>query len=147
MTQVENEARKALQCLFIQVPAEVAADVKRKVLAWVDDLEQQIEDEIQRRDRYHDAVTQAHVALGGDGEWRAHVGGSPEPPHSGSLNLDVPVLAQNLRGWVADVEKTLGELRGLIAECLALNPVVSGDMEKVRVWADVVARMKEAASE
>lgn len=37
------------------------------------------------------------------------------------------------------------ELRGLIAECLALNPTVTGDMEKVRVWADVVKRMKKAA--
>ncbi len=37
---------------------------------------------------------------------------------------------------------TISELRGLVAEMLALNPFVSGDMEKVRVWADVLKRLK-----
>lgn len=93
--------------------------------------EREVEEEIQRRDRYHDAITQTHVALGGDGEWRAHVGGAPKPPHSGHLHLDLPVMAANLRS--------------LIADCLALNPVVTGDMEKVRVWTDVVRRMQAVA--
>lgn len=38
-------------------------------------------------------------------------------------------------------------LRGVIAECLALNPIVSGDMKKVRVWAQVLERMKALAGE
>lgn len=41
---------------------------------------------------------------------------------------------------------TVAELRGLIAECLALNPTVSGDMDKVRVWVDVLRRMKSEAA-
>ena len=47
--------------------------------------------------------------------------------------------------WGQHGKAEADELRGLLAECLALNPVVSGDMEKVRVWADVVRRMREAA--
>ena len=49
-----------------------------------------------------------------------------------------------------DVQESLRvrvvEMRGLLAECLALNPAVSGDMEKVRVWSDVARRMKEEAN-
>lgn len=39
------------------------------------------------------------------------------------------------------------KMRGLLAECLALNPIVSGDMEKMHVWADVLRRMKKEASD
>lgn len=47
--------------------------------------------------------------------------------------------------WGQHEKAEVDDLRGLIAECLALHPVVTGDMEKVRVWADVVRRMREAA--
>ena len=43
--------------------------------------------------------------------------------------------------------KRIAELEGLMAEFLALNPTVSGDMEKVRVFADVLRSMKEEASD
>lgn len=40
----------------------------------------------------------------------------------------------------------IAALRALIAECLALNPAVTGDLATVRVWADVVRRMREASN-
>lgn len=56
----------------------------------------------------------------------------------------------NMQGCIECEEAArarVAELRGLIAECLALNPIVSGDMEKVRVWADLLRRMKKEASD
>lgn len=47
---------------------------------------------------------------------------------------------------IAELEGLLREVRGLLAECLALNPTVIGDMEKIRVWLDVIARMKAEAA-
>ena len=43
-TEAEKTARTALRCLFIEVPASVAEDVKAKVLAWVTELERQVID-------------------------------------------------------------------------------------------------------
>lgn len=97
-----------------QTPRQRIVDLERLLAeqrSRADVAEQEIEDEIQRRDRYHDAVTEAHVALGGDGEWRAHVGGSPEPPHSGHLHLDVPVMARQLRERIAALEAELAEAK------------------------------------
>lgn len=47
---------------------------------------------IDERDEMESALSAAHVALGGDGEWACRVP-SPPPPDSGNLSLDVPVLA------------------------------------------------------
>ena len=106
-----DEALDAVEYLFRLVPehtcyesfdravaalATLRAEVAR-LREEVSKAEQEVEDEIQRRDRYHDAITEAHIALGGDGEWRAHVGGSPPIGESGHLHLDVPVMARRLR--------------------------------------------------
>lgn len=56
---------------------------------------------------------------------------------------DITITARTL---CAFVESHTANLRGLLAECLALNPMVSGNMEKVREWAEVVRRMREEAS-
>lgn len=79
------------------VIAAAEARGRAQAEAQIAKLEQDLEDEMQRRDRFEDAITEAHVALGGDGEWRAHVGGAPPPPHSGTLTRDVPVMARALR--------------------------------------------------
>ena len=47
---------------------------------------------IDERDEMESALSAAHVALGGDGEWACRVP-SPPPPDSGHLALDVPALA------------------------------------------------------
>jgi hypothetical protein len=38
MSEKEQEARRALNALFIAVPEDVARDVQTKVLAWFDEL-------------------------------------------------------------------------------------------------------------
>ena len=68
-----------------------------------------------------------------------------DPGHEGEHEAR-DIFDQVVARWPAPSPETVtAELRGLMAECLALNPTVSGDMEKVRVWADVVKRMKAAA--
>lgn len=110
-----DEALDAVEYLFRLVPEHTCYESFDRAVAALATLraevarlreeaakaEQEVEDEIQRRDRYHDAITEAHIALGGDGEWRAHVGGSPPIGESGHLHLDVPVMARRLREEVA----------------------------------------------
>ena len=76
----------------------------------------------------------------------AHVGETfTECPVCTSIARFDENIAQEER--IAELEAKLADARGLAAECLALNPMVSGDMEKVRVWADVVARLRRMAKE
>jgi len=49
------------------------------------------------------------------------------------------------RAELERVRGALSEARGLAAECLALHPSVTGDMERVRVWSGVVARLRALA--
>ena len=46
---------------------------------------------------------------------------------------------------IAKLEAENANARGLVAEMLALNPIVSGDMEKVHVWAGVLSRLRQFA--
>lgn len=73
----------------------------RNAIARIAELEKKLDQmddvAIQVQGRFSDAFREAHVALGGDGEWRSHVGYQPMPPNSGHLHLDVPVMARDLR--------------------------------------------------
>lgn len=90
-----------------------------------DELEMQVEDEIRRRDLFEEAITATHVALGGDGEWRAHVGGAPEPPDSGHLHLDVPVMA-------GEQCKALAAARAELAEAVDLCEFIESHASTLR---------------
>lgn len=61
---------------------------------------------IDERDEMESALSAAHVALGGDGEWACRVP-SPPPPDSGNLSLDVPVLAAQVLARVEAAEHDL----------------------------------------
>lgn len=69
---------------------------------------------INERDRAERALQEAHVALGGDGEWAARIP-RPAPPDSGDLALDVPELARQI---MADREDAL-------RQCLTARDTVS----------------------
>jgi len=51
-----------------------------------------------------------------------------------------------LRSQMAALQEENARLRGLLAEMLALNPSVTGDMEKVGVWAATLAAARAALS-
>jgi len=64
---------------------------------------------------------------------------------------ECPVCEWGCDGWIhakldriAELEAEVERLRGLLAEMLALNPIVSGDMEKVRVWAATLKAARAA---
>lgn len=59
--------------------------------------------------------------------------------------IHCPDLAEKLAAFMRAQDEDLANARGLVAELLALNPSVSGDMEKVRVFADVIRQMQEFA--
>lgn len=61
---------------------------------------------IDERDEMESALSAAHVALGGDGEWACRVP-SPPPPDSGNLSLDVPVLAAQVLARAEAAEKAI----------------------------------------
>lgn len=76
-----------------------------------------LEEEIEHRDRAYDALVDAHIALGGDGEWVAKL--PPEsPPTSGDLHKDVPELARQLHAHLAKVVAEERERCSRIAETM-----------------------------
>jgi hypothetical protein len=66
-------------------------------------------DEIDERDRHHDAITAAHRALGGDGDWVLRIP-AVAPPDSGNLDLDLPELAAQVRSELDDAKRRIEEL-------------------------------------
>lgn len=61
--------------------------------------DKELEDVMLERDRWEIALSEAHLALGGDGEWVAHL--PPQyPPESGDLSQDVPELARQLTNHI-----------------------------------------------
>jgi hypothetical protein len=61
--RLEQEARKALRCLYIAVEAQVADDVKAKVTAWTDALRQRVAKLEAERDGLTAAMRVAHGHL------------------------------------------------------------------------------------
>lgn len=112
--------------------------------------------DIDERDSAQDALSDTHIALGGDGEWVCRVP-SPEPPDSGDLICDVPKLAE----IVMDDAKRLREAleRALPAFCASpclhddnYGSVKCHDMECAEIRRllgqdiDEDGRIKDAAS-
>ena len=83
--------------------AEGVKSLPPLVRDYVLDLERACDEVMGERDRYSDALANAHVALGGDGEWVAKMPGE-HPPHSGDLALDVPALASEITAPTQPVE-------------------------------------------
>jgi hypothetical protein len=73
------------------------------------ELDKQLDEVMKERDEAEDALQNAHIALGGDGEW---VGRLPpqEPPESGDLRFDVPELAKLLSAENAGLRSTGEEI-------------------------------------
>jgi hypothetical protein len=57
--------------------------------------ERELDEVMQERDRAQDVIAETHRALGGDGDWCARVG--EQPPNTGDLHVDLPVLAAELK--------------------------------------------------
>ena len=72
---------------------------------------------IDTRDEMESALSAAHAALGGDGEWACRVPSLP-PPDSGNLSLDVPVLAAQALARAEAAGKDAGRYRWLRNESL-----------------------------
>lgn len=73
------------------------------------------------RDAAQDALADTHIALGGDGKWVARMP-QPNPPDSGDLVLDVPVLASEVLARAEKAEARVQELErenGRLTENLA----------------------------
>lgn len=92
--------------------AEECTVILRRLRA-TEESESQLMDE---RDRAQDALQETHIALGGDGEWVGrtyHV----DPPESGDLHLDVPVLAAQIFSQLSLARtNALGEARWQLIE-------------------------------
>ena len=69
---------------------------------------------INERDRAEKALQQAHLALGGDGEWAARIP-RPSPPDSGDLALDVPELATLTMSRISELEVRLRDALDAVA--------------------------------
>ncbi len=67
--------------------------------------------------RWHDAVAKIHIALGGDGEWKAHAGPQPPIEESGHLHLACVAMAERLRAENAallhDLTESADDLDGV----------------------------------
>jgi hypothetical protein len=95
------EAREAVRHMEAAwVSAVKRADAAEAKLA---EVEKACLEEIGHRDRFEEAIANAHVALGGDGEWSMRMP-EPPPPDSGDLARDVPVLAAEVAARVEALE-------------------------------------------
>lgn len=82
---------------------------------------------IDERDAAQDALSTAHIELGGDGEWVCKMGAAADsPPNSGDLVLDVPALASKVRARAERAE----------AELAAMKRSQHGTVQAVRPQAD-----------
>ncbi len=117
--------------------------------AKVDAAEKDEESALQERDASQDALSAAHIALGGDGEWVAKIPSS-DPPSSGDLYLDVPELARELRSQLVAANRELERWRhGVIVEgdficpdSLALNAANATIAERDATIAGLVAALQ-----
>ena len=110
---------------------------------------------IDERDEMESALSAAHVALGGDGEWACRVP-SPPPPDSGNLSLDVPVLAAQVLARVEAAERDLMDSAMLLrrvsrllakADPSALAPRNAMDWLTRRPWFKASPLRDDAAME
>jgi len=77
--------------------------------ARVRELDDSLDRTMAERDAAQDALADTHIALGGDGEWVARMP-QPNPPDSGDLVLDVPVLASEVLARAEKAESRVQEL-------------------------------------
>jgi hypothetical protein len=70
---------------------------------------------IDDRDSAEDALQQVHIALGGDGEWVTRMP-EPEPPESGDLRKDVPIIAAQIMEEAKRAQEAEDKLRAELAD-------------------------------
>lgn len=70
---------------------------------------------IDDRDAAQDALQRTHIALGGDGEWVTRLP-EPEPPESGDLRKDVPVIAAQIMQEAMDAQQRAETAEAALAE-------------------------------
>lgn len=93
---------------------------------WIEDLDDDsdcewIEDLDEERERLSDALALAHIALGGDGEWKAKPGQVCRAGETGDLAIDVPALAGRL---VNEHQLLSGKYERLSKDCESLKHII-----------------------
>jgi hypothetical protein len=113
-TYVDLDAESALSAWYqdnapalLDAAEEANKLMRDKASGWAvlrDVLDQQntkseraLEEVIEDRDRFGQAITDTHVALGFDGEWTAKPGRTFVAGETGDLAIDVPALARDMR--------------------------------------------------
>lgn len=91
----------------------LASDSGRAILDELAKSEKACEEVMAERDAREDQIVSIHVALGGDGEWVAHLP-SQTPPESGDLGRDCEAMAIGLCERLAKAESEVEELREAI---------------------------------
>ena len=78
------------------------------------EAERQHLDMADEQERYSDALSAAHVALGGDGEWVAKPGSVCAAGETGDLAIDVPALAESVVRELAEARRRVESLEDVL---------------------------------
>lgn len=100
---IATQARLDEACKRLAAQERELAEAERTHLETIDE-----------RDRHTEALSKAHIALGGDGEWVAKPGSVCLAGETGDLATDVPALAESVMRELAEARARVGELEGAI---------------------------------
>lgn len=105
LRDIENE-KLAGALVNAQAEREAARAERDAAVAERDMANRAWEQADDERERFSDALIEAHRSLGGDGEWVAKPGATCAAGETGDLAIDVPALAETVRNreWNAAIE-------------------------------------------